>query len=114
MGETLVSIKLPENTGRPIYITFKYMPLNSKDGKIWKGFVFKDITLLKDLEEELNKHKKDISIVTNNEIMQGLVDLSVTVAQSDATVLIQGESGTGKELIANLIHHHSKRKICPL
>lgn len=113
LGETLVSIKLPENTGRPIYITFKYMPLNSKDGKIWKGFVFKDITLLKDLEEELNKHKKDISIVTNNEIMQGLVDLSVTVAQSDATVLIQGESGTGKELIANLIHHHSKRKNMP-
>jgi two-component system, NtrC family, nitrogen regulation response regulator GlnG len=33
-----------------------------------------------------------------------------TVADSDATVLIQGESGTGKELLARAIYNNSRRK----
>ena len=32
------------------------------------------------------------------------------VAESDASVLIYGESGTGKELIAQAIHHASRRR----
>jgi two-component system, NtrC family, nitrogen regulation response regulator GlnG len=36
-----------------------------------------------------------------------------TVADSDATVLIQGESGTGKELFARAIYSNSKRKNRP-
>jgi two-component system response regulator HydG len=35
------------------------------------------------------------------------------VAPSDATVLILGESGTGKELVANSIHHNSRRASQP-
>lgn len=35
------------------------------------------------------------------------------VAATDAPVLITGESGTGKELIAEAIHHNSKRKTKP-
>lgn len=42
-----------------------------------------------------------------------LKDLIVRVADTDTTVLIQGESGTGKELVAQALHHHSKRREAP-
>ncbi|MFQ5865143.1 MAG: sigma-54-dependent transcriptional regulator [bacterium] len=35
------------------------------------------------------------------------------VADSDAPVLIEGESGSGKELVAQALHHQSKRRSCP-
>jgi two-component system response regulator FlrC len=38
------------------------------------------------------------------------LELTRSVAASDATILIEGESGTGKELLAQLIHHASPRR----
>lgn len=53
------------------------------------------------------------SIIYQSKVMQGVVELSKRVADSDAAVLITGPSGAGKELIANLIHNESKRKNKP-
>jgi DNA-binding NtrC family response regulator len=46
--------------------------------------------------------------------MARIADLLATVAQSEATVLIQGETGTGKELAARAIHDKSSRRAHPL
>jgi len=42
--------------------------------------------------------------------MLNIFDMIQKVAPSSVPILIQGESGTGKELIAEAIHHSSKRK----
>jgi Response regulator containing CheY-like receiver, AAA-type ATPase, and DNA-binding domains len=52
-------------------------------------------------------------IIGNSPALQGVIDLALKVADSDASVLITGPSGSGKELIAHLIHENSPRKKNP-
>jgi transcriptional regulator with GAF, ATPase, and Fis domain len=49
-------------------------------------------------------------IVGSSRVLRSVLDEVLTVASTDATVLIEGETGTGKELIANVIHAHSSRR----
>ena len=42
--------------------------------------------------------------------MRAVFDLVRTIAGNDGTVLITGDSGTGKEVVANMIHHQSRRR----
>ncbi|MEW5723197.1 MAG: sigma-54 dependent transcriptional regulator [Thermodesulfobacteriota bacterium] len=51
----------------------------------------------------------DRPIITGDPRLRRLLDLALSVAPSQATVLLQGESGTGKELMARFIHRHSDR-----
>lgn len=48
--------------------------------------------------------------VFRSDIMEKLLHYAEKIALSDANVLVMGESGSGKEVIANYIHHASKRK----
>jgi two-component system response regulator AtoC len=52
-------------------------------------------------------------LIGRSPAMQQLFDMTVLIADSAATVLIQGESGTGKEVLARTIHALSRRKEHP-
>jgi DNA-binding NtrC family response regulator len=61
------------------------------------------------LKQRLQDRYKFENIVGRSRKMEELFELVESVAASEANILIQGENGTGKELIANAIHHNSKR-----
>ncbi|MBP6672743.1 MAG: sigma-54-dependent Fis family transcriptional regulator, partial [Bacteroidetes bacterium] len=75
----------------------------------------------KKLEDEnsiLREHISELSgvneIVGESPQIKRVIDLSLTVAKTDTTVMIRGESGTGKELIARTIHANSARRYFPI
>ena len=61
----------------------------------------------KPVKERITETSKEI--VTQNQEMLNLMDVTKNISKSKATVLIQSESGTGKELLAHYIHDHSER-----
>jgi DNA-binding NtrC family response regulator len=61
------------------------------------------------LRARLHDRYKFQNVIGRSRKMQDLFELIENVAASEANILIQGENGTGKELIANAIHHNSKR-----
>jgi two-component system response regulator HydG len=52
-------------------------------------------------------------LIGKSPAMRSMLELLLTVAPSQATVLISGESGTGKELVARAIHRSSPRSSGP-
>jgi len=61
----------------------------------------------------LNKYKKiqdELGIIGESEEIRELVELIMSIAPTNITVLITGESGTGKEVFAKAIHQLSPRK----
>jgi two-component system NtrC family response regulator len=62
------------------------------------------------LHEDLRKTFSFERYSFDSEKMQPVIDITIRTAKSNANILITGESGTGKDVIANIIHHLSKRK----
>lgn len=107
------------------YINVKMNPLYAY-GKLVGAFsVFNDLTevvtlnqkvvqitnLAQNYEKRL-KYKDTIrrkNIIGKDRRFLNLLNQAITVAPTDAPVLILGESGSGKEIIANLIHSESLR-----
>jgi PAS domain S-box-containing protein len=73
-----------------------------------------DRSELERLQEELHERHSHRSIVGRSRRMEEVFQIIESVADTDATVLIQGESGTGKDLVAQAIHHRSPRRDKPL
>lgn len=65
------------------------------------------------LKEQLQDKNKILGIVAYSEKMENVLNTSLRVADSKATVLLRGESGTGKEVLAKAIHYSSSRKDKP-
>jgi len=54
-----------------------------------------------------------VSVLGSSPAFREAIELARRVAPTDASVFITGESGSGKELIAQFIHHHSRRSSRP-
>ncbi len=62
------------------------------------------------LRERIRENVSIENYIFDSEKMREVIGLTNRVSDSEASVLLTGESGTGKEVIANLLHHGSKRK----
>ncbi|MGW8228963.1 MAG: sigma-54-dependent transcriptional regulator [Gammaproteobacteria bacterium] len=61
------------------------------------------------LRDQVNKIQPGAHIITQDPIMQRLLETAKQIAPTDCNVLITGETGTGKELLARFIHSSSNR-----
>ncbi len=64
----------------------------------------------RELRDELSGKFRFEKIIGVSPTVRALLERVAKVAVRDTSVLITGESGTGKELVAQAIHHNSKRR----
>ena len=60
--------------------------------------------------QELQTLKNKFDIIGNDSALNRALEIAVTVAPTDITVLVTGESGVGKENIPRIIHQNSPRR----
>jgi transcriptional regulator with GAF, ATPase, and Fis domain len=65
------------------------------------------------LRSALHERYGEERIVGQTAAIRRAIELALSVADTQTTVLIEGESGTGKEVLANLIHYNSGREDQP-
>jgi len=65
------------------------------------------------LRSALHERYGEERIIGQTVAIRRAIELALSVADTQTTVLIEGESGTGKELLANLIHYNSGREDQP-
>ncbi len=65
------------------------------------------------LKRELNDVRSGERIIGSSPKIRRAIEMALSVADSNTTVLLQGESGTGKELVASLIQFNSRRASRP-
>ena len=124
--------------GEPIQVEYTSTPLRRAGRLIGAVVVFRNLTPLRESEENLRLALKEVEqlrdrlraensylheemklqnnfedVVGNSPAMENALKHVETVAPTSATVLIAGETGTGKELFARAIHRLSDRKDGP-
>jgi len=67
--------------------------------------------IFKEWEPQPRTSKSNVpKLITVNPEMLAIIDKIIKLGPSDLPVLILGENGVGKEVIADLLHHYSKRR----
>ena len=77
------------------------VPRNSKQFRNFAGLM---------TNQELQTLKNKYDIIGNDPALNRALEVAVTVAPTDITVLVSGESGVGKENIPRIIHQNSPRR----
>jgi PAS domain S-box-containing protein len=107
-------VTIRDRHGQPKRVTLNTAVLYDRDGAPIGGVVsFRDVSLLKKLQEDLHATTQFEGMVGRHKRMLEIYELIAETADSDATVLIMGESGTGKEMAANALVRHSRRRDKP-
>lgn len=98
-------------TSRPQQIvSVNSSPFLDPEGRFMGAvLVAKDITLLKNIEKELEDRHQFQNIIGKSKKMQDIYKLLEDLASLETTVLLTGESGTGKELMAKALHYSGRR-----
>ncbi|MBU2550404.1 MAG: sigma 54-interacting transcriptional regulator [Proteobacteria bacterium] len=108
-----VECRHPDRPTRSIVLNTS--PLKDRSGRfIGAVVVIRDITILVNLERELDQRKQFHNLIGRSKSMQRVYRLIENLAETEATALILGESGTGKELVAEALHYLSSRQNGPL
>ncbi|MBN2723834.1 MAG: sigma 54-interacting transcriptional regulator [Deltaproteobacteria bacterium] len=102
------------SSGKTLRTSICASPLMSDKKEIVGGVeIFRDITELDILRQEVEGTLRLSDLETNNPEMKKILSVLPAIAESPSTVLIQGETGTGKEVIARAIHSLSSRSSKP-
>lgn len=89
---------------------FFVSPLRDHNGtQIGYVIAIEDITLLKDRDRHHSRVSAAKGIIGHSSKMQEILEFIPILARTDTTLLITGETGTGKDLLAEAVHHESKR-----
>jgi transcriptional regulator with GAF, ATPase, and Fis domain len=73
----------------------------------------RDAVTRRDVLDNPSTFSLDSIVVGRSPRMRTVFDFVQVIADGESNVLIVGETGTGKEMIANLIHHSSRRRRRP-
>jgi PAS domain S-box-containing protein len=96
------------------FMRFFVSPLINQNGtRIGYMVAVEDITALKERGRQHPGVSEAKGILGHSPKMQEILDFMPILARTDTTLLITGETGTGKDLLAEAIHHESKRASYP-
>lgn len=99
---------------KKIFIRFTVSPVMIDAGLHARVMVMlEDISWLREVEQRKTNQYEIKGIMGHSPKMREIFELLPVLAHTDATVLITGETGTGKDLLAEAIHHASKRAKYP-
>jgi PAS domain S-box-containing protein len=112
-GQPLVNrrIDILRRDGQKVPISISTATFTDAAGQRTGGVeTFRDLSLIEELRREIDSRHELGDIVGKHPRLAEVLDILPTVAQSDATVLIEGPSGSGKGLLASAIHNLSPRR----
>ncbi|MCK4235171.1 sigma 54-interacting transcriptional regulator [candidate division WOR-3 bacterium] len=115
-GKTIANVEtfITDKQGRKVPVSVSTALLIDEEGEIIGGVeTLRDLTVLKQLTNELKGRYSFGNIVGKNPKMQKIYNLIEAVSNTNSTVLVLGETGTGKDLVARAIHYNSPRKNKP-